>query len=95
MSDPISRQAVLELIKESISPEEYGCRLLYQSVEQMPSVQNEIIRCKDCKYFDLDHFEYVHGIRLIVAHEICMRWSDGVKTDQNGYCFLAERRKDV
>lgn len=51
----------------------------------------EVIRCKDCKYFEYDHVEKLDGIPLIVAHEICTRWSDGVKTSENGYCFLGER----
>ena len=37
----------------------------------------EIVRCKDCKYFELDHFEKVEAfpVPIIVAHEICMKWS--------------------
>ena len=50
-----------------------------------------LVRCKDCKYFEYDHVEKLDGIPLIVAHEICTRWSDGVKTSENGYCFLGER----
>ena len=65
---------------------------LYDILEQMPSVQPEIIRCKDCKHFEYDHIENVNGIPLIVAHEICMRWGEGAKTSENGYCFLAERK---
>ena len=52
------------------------------------------INCKDCKYFEYDHFANVGGIPLIVAHEICTRWGNGVKTSEDGYCFLAERRTD-
>lgn len=51
----------------------------------------DIVRCKDCKYFEYDHVEKLDGVPLIVAHEICTRWSDGVKTSENGYCFLGER----
>ena len=51
----------------------------------------DIVSCKDCKYFEYDHVEKLDGVPLIVAHEICMRWSDGVKTSENGYCFLGER----
>jgi len=52
--------------------------------------QPEIIRCKDCKFFEYDHVENVDGIPLIVAHRICLRWGDGCKTNENGYCFLFE-----
>lgn len=96
--DCISRQAALNMeISDAIC--EGGAmyaswRNVRENLENLPSVQPEIIRCKDCKHFELDHWEYVHGVKLIVAHEICMRWENGVKTDQNGYCFLAERRTD-
>ena len=56
----------------------------------------DLIRCEDCKYFELDHFEKVEGfpVPIIVAHEICMRWGDGCKTSKDGWCFMAERRTD-
>jgi len=50
-------------------------------------------RCKDCKYFEYDSVAKVDGIPLIVAHEICKRWSDGCKTSENGYCFLFEPKE--
>lgn len=53
-----------------------------------------IIRCKNCKYFELNHLENVSGIPLIVAHEICTRWGNGCKTDSDGYCFMAERKDE-
>ena len=61
----------------------------YIEIASLPSI--ELVRCKDCKYFEYDHVEKLDGIPLIVAHEICTRWSDGVKTSENGYCFLGER----
>lgn len=59
-------------------------------------VIGELIRCKDCKYFELDHFEKVEGfpVPIIVAHEICMKWSDGCRTSKDGWCFMGERRTD-
>ena len=52
-----------------------------------------VIRCHNCKYFELNHWENVNGIPLIVAHGICTKWGDGCKTSMDGYCFLAEREK--
>ena len=48
--------------------------------------------CKDCKFFELDKTGKVDGMPLIVAHEVCMRWGNGCKTDQNGYCYLFETK---
>lgn len=56
--------------------------------------QGELIRCKDCRYFETDLWEEINGIPLIVAHEMCTRWGRGCKTRENGYCFLAERREE-
>ena len=50
----------------------------------------EIVRCKDCKNFELNHAEHIDGIPLILAHHICTRWGNGCKTDVNGYCFMGE-----
>lgn len=65
-------------------------------ISKLPSAQPEIIRCKDCKHFELDHFEKVEGfpVPIIVAHEICMKWSDGCRTSKDGWCFMGERRTD-
>lgn len=61
--------------------------------EKKPDIV-EVVRCKDCRYFDLDHWENFRGIPLIVAHEICNRWGTGCKTDTNGFCFMGERRNE-
>lgn len=52
-------------------------------------------RCRDCRYFEYDHWENVSGTPLIVAHEICMKWSDGCKTSKDGYCFLFEEEAEA
>lgn len=56
--------------------------------------KGKLIRCKDCKYFEPDHWEKVYRTPLIVAHEICTKWGDGCKTSIDGYCFLAERKEE-
>lgn len=53
----------------------------------------EVVRCKDCKHFELDKFENVNGIRLLVAHEICNFWGNGCKTYVNGYCFSGVKKE--
>jgi len=57
------------------------------------SSEPEIIRCKDCKHFEYDHPYIIQGIPVL-GHEVCNAWGDGCKTDENGYCFMAERRTD-
>lgn len=55
--------------------------------------KGELIRCKDCRYFELNHFDNINGIPMITAHEICTKWCGGCKTSQDGYCFMAERKE--
>ena len=50
-----------------------------------------LVRCKDCKHYELDSWASVNGIPLIVAHQICKRWGEGCKTDENGFCFMGEK----
>ena len=77
-------------------------RSLANGVKLMPRVLPDVddnnvgeltIHCKDCKFFEYDHFEFVFGVPLIVAHEVCTKWGDACKTNENGACFLAERKE--
>lgn len=56
---------------------------------------SELILCKDCKYFEYDSVAQVDGIPIIIAHEICKKWGEGCKTNENGYCFLAEQKGET
>ena len=62
--------------------------------DELPSVQPKAKtgRCKECQYFEYDSVANVDGIPLIVAHEICNKWGDGCKTNENGYCFMFEQK---
>ena len=56
----------------------------------------EIVRCKDCKHFTYAEYwaDMGHGVKILGTDHcpICKKWGDGdCKTDENGYCFLAER----
>jgi hypothetical protein len=46
-----------------------------------------VILCKDCKFFEVDHFSNIFGPPIIVAHNICGRLEIASKPD--GFCFLA------
>lgn len=100
MEDLISRRTIIDGLEfviehgiETDGAHSISAEKMLEFVRELPPVQPNIVRCKDCKHFEYDHVENVNGIPLIVAHEICTRWGDGVKTSENGYCFLAERRQ--
>lgn len=87
---------------------EYGGELQLQCAEyheqlaewlkELKDYREHVILCKDCKFFEYDHFEKVHTgnsnyVPLIVAHEMCTMWGKGCKTSEHGFCFLAERKE--
>lgn len=83
------------LIKDGIASKYFVFKVISESnpirVELVdnPDVVS-VVRCKDCKYYELDSWANVNGIPLIVAHQICKRWGNGCKTDENGFCFMGE-----
>lgn len=56
-----------------------------------PVIGEELVRCKDCKYFELNHWDKVDSVPIITAHEICKKWGDGCKTSLEGFCFLGDK----
>ena len=56
----------------------------------------DVIRCRDCKFFEVrDWWCEMNGVPLLAASDApsCMRWGDGCMTNEDGYCFLAERKE--
>ena len=72
MSDLIDRQAAIDAFGLSEKTRKYGgdhsgydTRMLYEiqdTLESLPAVQQEIIRCKDCIYYDPPHVKN-NGVR--------------------------------
>ena len=88
MSDLIERQkAIDELISE---PPEMNYGFWYaEKIKALPSAQSEIVRCKDCIWYELPS----HKIT-----ENCVRWmkSNGIllPIKPDDFCSRAERRTD-
>lgn len=57
-------------------------------LSELPSAQPEIIRCKDCTYFD----KYIDCKEMYQWDGFCADWAR--KTYENWYCSRAERRSD-
>jgi len=84
--DLIDRQAAIDAAIEAADDWDGGCskereRFIRDALEELPSTQPEIIRCKDCKYRD-ENFR-----RASVRWLPCM----DVRTGGNWYCGSAER----
>lgn len=96
--DLISRQAAIKVI-DAVFPvdpmkSEYaqgiacGAALAKTYVEQLPSAQPEMIRCKECIYFD----KYIDCKEMYQWDGFCADWARN--TYENWYCSRAERRND-
>lgn len=60
---------------------------------QYTSDRVDVVRCKQCAYYEADSWANLNGMPIIVAHEICTKWSDGCKTSPDGFCFMGERKE--
>lgn len=91
----IDKDDLLRYMRKCKAFGELSAKSAIRKVEACPTVDAvPVIRCKDCKHFEFNHWENVNGIPLIVAHEICTKWGDGCKTSSEGYCFMAERNEE-
>ena len=86
MDDSISRQDAIEGADRVIARDKSGNNDVVNAmtawkewIKALPSVQPDIIHCKDCNHHD------THNHR-------CKYWNHGVKADD--YCSFAERKED-
>ena len=99
--DLIDRQAAIDAVENIDCSDGVGISALkceavddgVTAIKALPSAHPKIIRCRDCRHFEYDHPYIIQGVPVL-GHEVCNAWGDGCKTDENGYCFLAERRTD-
>lgn len=88
-TDTISRQAAIVAVeKESQVDGAYGymdTKSIVDLLNDLPSVQPEVIRCKDCKHSE---FWYRDKRRCFLWHE------EGIDVFEDGFCNYAERRTD-
>ena len=78
--DLISRQAAIDAIRGEI--EINGYSHVVDVLEQLPSAQPEIIRCKDCKFYrqEIDMCDEPYSTAHNVVHE-------------DDFCSKAERKE--
>lgn len=92
MSDYISRQAAIDALKTDASFVIYddhgnytadGLRIL-EVLTALPSTQPEIIRCKECRYY-----EWMSNRVPAEQTWFCHNWN--AETGKDDYCSYAER----
>lgn len=83
MNDLIDRQAAIDLFPNDAIEWDTNCGYIAphfarRMIEELPSAQPEIIRCKDCTYYRGDHEYCVNDMFAI----------------ENGFCNWAEREDE-
>ena len=98
--DLISRQAAIDAVMEfmpslttpdgtgEFDAEIFAAQEMFvdigQALSNLPSVQPELIRCKDCKHYEFDKMNEDY---------CCMKWGYNFP-EQNDFCSYAERLED-
>ena len=83
MNDLISRQAAIDLLKQMRKDGDmvpWEGKNVFARIRKMPSAQPDIIRCKDCKWFN----------NAGCAVEIV---DDSDRPTENDFCSFADRRE--
>ena len=86
----ISREAVINAIEKTKSArtddnEVYVAKVnLLMKIDALPTIQPEIVRCKDCKYT-----EYIDDVQTLW----CTECGQGRTVAPNDFCSYAERRE--
>ena len=86
--DCVSRQDAIDVASRE-------CHELFGISEQLPSAQPEVIRCKDCKWWD--KYSDTHGYCLAAKHGYWSKhWDISIRRtyDADWYCADAELRGD-
>lgn len=94
MSDLIDRDKAIEMINKTIKSNksihyemkywEDGMNCARQIVEGLPSAEPQIIRCKDCKYYQIDgNFMFCNSEGSMFA-----------EVTESDFCSYAERRTE-
>ena len=81
MSDLIDRQAAIDALSQYPFEKVVNCVSI---IEELPSAQPEIIRCKDCRYYQDNNDGYPH---------INCKWDANETPDADDFCSGAERRE--
>jgi len=63
----------------------------YIIISALPSAEAvQVVRCKDCRYYEQDVWREVDGVPIIVAHHICEFWNGACHVKPDGYCSFGE-----
>lgn len=98
MNDSISRQAAIELCDwyehDFVEVEAYF-KQFNDELKKLPSAQPELIRCKDCKYYEIWQLKADYTDDKRYKPSVCTIGEYSVHRSPDWYCADAERREDA
>ena len=103
--DPIERQDAIDAICKACSMEGdyHKCNGYPETstwcdelvaLRALPSAQQEIIRCKNCKYYEIAWLKKDGTDNKRYKPSICVRGQYGITRKPDWFCANAERRED-
>lgn len=95
MSDLISRQAAIEALKAHEDYKGYLHGDFEEILEALPSAQPEVIRCKDCRWWD--KYNEKHGYCMAAKHGfMSSHWEISIYRtyDEDFFCADAEPKQE-
>jgi len=100
MNNSIDRQLAIDTAIDAVDSWDGGCnkereKIIREALEKLPSTETEIIRCKDCKYYDWDCVDMPYGMTGMIRW--CNKLYDGdesLKVEPTDFCKWAERKAD-
>lgn len=87
MSDLIDRGKAIEAIGE-IHSLDYNAQAIKARIEQLPSAQPEIVRCWECKWWEL-----TPDNTMLPDWHKCRFYGTRMHTRDNDFCSKGERRE--
>ena len=91
MSDLISRQAAIDLLKQMRKDGDmipWEGKDVFARIRKLPPAQPEIVRCKDCKYWHSGSCEYPEHVVNSQDYYV-----GDIETEAEHFCGYAERRE--
>ena len=74
-----------------------GVEEAVRRIEQLPSAQSDVIRCKDCAYCDSDVVDAPYGMtkKIFWCDRLYAGANENLIVEPDNFCSWAERREDA
>ncbi len=96
MNDSISRQAAIDAVLDMKAENRVSWKdAVIDIIDELPSTQPEIIRCKDCKWWDKPEEDSPFGYCMAAKHGyMSPHWEIGIYRRYKGDFYCADAEKE-